>query len=928
MRLALRFLLAAALTMSQALAADPQAARYYEDAQSRYDKRDFDGSVIQLRNALRLDRSMLPAHLLLGKALFESGDAAAAEAALDEALRMGVDRAEVVVPLARALVGQAKPQLVIDQPRFSDAGLPADARFQLLLVKANAAADTGDPRGALAFLDAARALAPADVRGWLAEVPLRIRGGQLEQAAAAADKALALQAGNAEAHYIRGMVWHVKGALPSALQSYAKALALDPGHTEALASRAGVLMDLGRLPEVKADLAKLAALSPKDPRAAYLSALVAEREGRATDAKAALAEVVAVLDPAPIEMLRFKPQLLMLAGLAQYGLGHTDKAKPYLDAFLRLQPGSPAAKLMARIHLQDGNAGRAIETLDQYLRRQPNDSQATLLLASAHMSQGRHARAVTLLRGALQRDDRVDYRSALGLAMMRAGKGGDAVAELEAVYKRDPGHVQSGTALAALYLQLGRAAKALAVADQLAKRRPNQPGLLHLQGVARAATGDVNGARQAFESASRLDARFIDPQVELARLDARAGNLDAALSRLTTLAAANDRHLPTLALIGELHARKGALDEAQRWLEKADAVSGPDDLEAGTRLVEFHLAHRQIDRAQEAMKRLTTRAPEALRVLILQSRVELAAGLPRAARTSLTRASSAAAYDPRALTLIAELQLAAGDAAAAGHSLDKALKEKPDLLRAQALMVAANISLGELAKAEQLARQVVARQPKLGLGHALLGDVALARQSVPSALEAYRKAHQLEQTPTSAMRLFAALARGESTAAVQFANQWLKSRPKDLFMQRALADAHARDGNWPLARQAYEKLLAASPGDAEAANNLANVLIATKDPGALAMAEKAMALKPGAAHILSTAGWAAHNAGQQERALALLRDARLRDPQSNETRYYLGTVLASTGRSQEARTELEAALRSGRPFASAKDAESLLRTLR
>ena len=94
------------------------------------------------------------------------------------------------------------------------------------------------------------------------------------------------------------------------------------------------------------------------------------------------------------------------------------------------------------------------------------------------------------------------------------------------------------------------------------------------------------------------------------------------------------------------------------------------------------------------------------------------------------------------------------------------------------------------------------------------------------------------------------------------------------------------------------------------------------------MAEQALARKPGAPHIIGTAGWAAFKAGQADRALQLLRDARLRDPANADTRYFLGAVLASKGRTTEAREELEGAMRLSTSFASAKDAESLLETLR
>jgi len=156
-----------------AQAADGRAAQYYEDALVRYEKKDLAGAIIQLKNAIKVDGRMLPVHVLLGKALLDNGEPAAAEAAFEEALRLGVNRAEVVVPLARALVGQAKQQGLFDQPRFADSGLPPAVRLQLLLVKAGAAGDLGDRKAALQALDDARTIDAANPDTWVAEVPVR-----------------------------------------------------------------------------------------------------------------------------------------------------------------------------------------------------------------------------------------------------------------------------------------------------------------------------------------------------------------------------------------------------------------------------------------------------------------------------------------------------------------------------------------------------------------------------------------------------------------------------------------------------------------------------------------------------------------------------------------------------------------------------------
>lgn len=80
--------------------------------------------------------------------------------------------------------------------------------------------------------------------------------------------------------------------------------------------------------------------------------------------------------------------------------------------------------------------------------------------------------------------------------------------------------------------------------------------------------------------------------------------------------------------------------------------------------------------------------------------------------------------------------------------------------------------------------------------------------------------------------------------------------------------------------------------------------------------------------MLGTAGWAALQNGQVDRALRLLRDARLRDPGNDETRFYLASALAQSGRGGEARQELEAALRTRSRLVSVGPAEQQLATLR
>jgi cytochrome c-type biogenesis protein CcmH/NrfG len=120
LNLSTRALLTALLVASTSLAIaaiDTKAGRYYEDALARFNKKDVPGTIIQLKNALQIDKNMLPVHVLLGKALLINGEAIAAEVAFNEALRLGVNRAEVVVPLAQSVMSQGRLQEV-NRPGF------------------------------------------------------------------------------------------------------------------------------------------------------------------------------------------------------------------------------------------------------------------------------------------------------------------------------------------------------------------------------------------------------------------------------------------------------------------------------------------------------------------------------------------------------------------------------------------------------------------------------------------------------------------------------------------------------------------------------------------------------------------------------------------------------------------------------------------
>lgn len=325
------------------------------------------------------------------------------------------------------------------------------------------------------------------------------------------------------------------------------------------------------------------------------------------------------------------------------------------------------------------------------------------------------------------------------------------------------------------------------------------------------------------------------PKINLARLEIAAKTYDAAATRLAAILKANEKNTEVMGEMAILSERRGQQAEAQRWLEKATDLAGPKDVRWGLALSDFHLRHYRPAPALEAIKKVSGKLPDDLGVLLAYAKAQVANRDLVGAKGTLTSATRVADYRPAPQVQIALLQLAANNVAGAAYSLEKALSSQPDFLPAQALMTEVDLRQGDAAKAEKRAKEIAVKYPKRAIGYSLQGDVAVARNLPGLALEAYRRAHQAEPSSDTLLRMISTMGNQDGgKAALQLAEQWMKTHPADARTQRALADGYARTSNFAAAKKAYEGLLKLTPEDGAALNNLANVLLRLKDPAVAA----------------------------------------------------------------------------------------------
>jgi len=917
------WLLSGCLLGLQASAAQ-QVTDYYENALRRFDSKDVKGAIIQLKNALREDPKLLPAQVLLAEAYIITGSPAAAEIALEAAVKLGADRAVIAPKLAQALMGQFKYQALLD--RVSPQGLPPFVAAEVLNHRAAAYMGLGNIKEAEQALREAEKLNPESVAIRVAQGTLMLRQGNPRSARTVADRAIAMAPNDAGAWNLKASVAHVSGNAEAALADYGKALDLNPEHLDARIGRAGLLMDLKRHQEAEPDLKALKKSATGDPRAVYLLALAAARKGDAEATRVALTEAAEVLDRLPPEMIKGNAQLLMLGGLANYGLGQPAKARGYLQGYIEVEPRHPGArKLLASIMLDERDYNQVINLLSPLAGVASPDPQALSLLASAYMGKKQYEKATELFEQAARiAPNATDTAVGLGMSYLGAGRIGQGMAELQQAFSKDPGQTRAGLVLASNHLRRGEARQAVAILSKMSSREPGNLTVRNLLGTALLANKDPAGARAAFTQVAQQQHNFLPAQLNIARLDLAEGKSEAARKRLNAILKFNTDHPEALFALARLEQKQGRIGETIRLLERLRADQSRP-LAPLLYLVEIHLKQGDAKHALGVAQELEAFYPENLMVMGAVGQSYQAAGRVDKAKATFNRMSRVAGFDSANQTQIARLLLGVRAFDDAGYALKKALSKNPAHLPALFLMVEVDLQAGRLAVAEKRASDLRAANPGLSAAYRLMGTVYMAQKKPAAASAEFKAALARERSGANTLALFQAyLEAGDGKAAIDLMQAWLADHPQDAAAQSALAEAYMRGGQLEQARTAYQAVLKKRPKDVGALNNLANVLLRLKDPQALTYAQQAHALASDDPNVADTLGWILVRKGQAQQALPYLRDAHLRAAGNRVIQYHLGAALHQLGRKAEAKRELQSALAGQGTFEGMDEARALL----
>lgn len=642
-----------------------------------------------------------------------------------------------------------------------------EARYQL----AEAYLHVGDGENALReYVRAADLLADPKVQ--LKAGTLLLLAGRNDDAKARAEKVLAADGGNIDAHILLGNALAGMKDLDGAIEQMQRAIKADPNAGLSYATLGNFELQRGNRPEADAAYTKAIELDPRSAPARVALGNYRLATGDREQAEAAFLEAVS-LDPKSAVALRSVVTLYLMQ--RQY-----DKAEPYLVKLVEVSKESTPGFVLADLYAATGRPELAIERLQTLQQNQADFVPAKLRLAN------------------------IDYV---------AGRRAEGYADLDEAIKAAPKAPQGHVMKARFLMADRRIDEAVAELRTAVSVAPDYPAARFWLGQVALGQHKLDEARAAFTETLKLAPAYVPAQIALSALSLEARDADQALSYATQAVTAAPREPePRAALIRALLARNNvdrARDELKVLQAQYPALAATHVLQGAVDMAaKDHVA------AEQAFSRALALDPGSYDALNGLVATQLAAGNVAAAQARVGEAVAKAPTDVPTLLIAARTQLAARDYAAAEASLRKAIDADPQRLEAYTLLGRLYATQNRLDEALREFDEIARRQPDSVSANTAAATLQLALNRRAEAKARYQKVMDLDSNAAVAANNLAWLQAEDGDnldVALQLAQTAVARLPKYAEVNDTLGFVYLKKGLYPQAIKAFEHSVELDP---------------------------------------------------------------------------------------------------------------------
>ena len=913
--------LLAAASVLAACSSGANEAELLASARAYVEKQDYGAAVIQLKSALQKNPQSAEARLLLGRSLLDSGDAPGAAIELRKALELGAKATEVQPPLARALLAQNQAQPVVQEFAAVTMEDPA-ASADLKTTVATAYAALRQRDKALATVLSALEEQPQNTAALLLHARIRAADGDLPGALARVDEVLAIDAKHLGALLIKGELQRYgQRDREAAMTTFTQAVQAHPKAVAAHEALISMLLEQREVDKARASFEELKKVQPSHPQTLLLEAQFAFIDNNFLRTRELTEQL--------LRSYSDDVRILQLAGVNELRLNSLTRAEAHLTRVTKARPQAPVPRqLLARIYIRTGQPGKALEVLKPLIDAPTADSNSLTLAGEAHLQSGDLAGAEAAFARAAKIDPQATTaRAALALGQVARGNTAAGFEELETVAAADSG-THANLALIAARLRTKDLPGALKAIDELEKKQPDSPVAHAMRGSVLLQKNDTAGATASFEKALKIDPLYYPATAGLASIELAAGRPEGAQKRFEDLLRADPKNSRALLGLADLKARTGGnKDEVAAAITRA-VQANPDQPEPRVLLVNHLLSQKDAKAALEAAQIAAGALPESVEVMNALGSAQLAAGQGEQAISTFSKLAALRPDWPEPELRLADAHIAANNLLQAKQSLNKALQIRPGLVPAQVALAQIALREDKPEEALRIAGGMQKAQPKQAAGYLLQADVELRRKRPEAAVAPLRTALELAPGSETAIKLHAVLGAAKRGAeADRLAATWSKEHPRDAAFRFYLGDQALARNELKVAEAHYRNVLEIQPENVLALNNVAWLMAQQKQPGALALAEKANQLAPNQPALMDTLAYVLALEKQPQRAVELQKKAIAQAPQNNGLRLTLAKIYLENGDKVNARAELDTLAKLGDKFGAQAEVTRLMATL-
>ncbi len=877
---------------------------------------DYLTAVIELKSALESDPGYMDAHLLLAQTSLHLGDAPGAEKELRRAREAGASPEQLAQLTAETWLALGDADKLLQQVGTPELPLAEPERS---IYRGEALLALGQADAAVEALDTIQAGSILADRAAIGRARARALQGRTDESLRLLDALPRESPLHAAALLARGQILatqgrfaDARGALQSAHELRAQLSVIQQGTL--LAALAESALAIGDVNSARTHLQGLVQLAPNAPAALLLASRIAMAEQDYTTAVAALQRLVAAMPD-------FSPARLLL-GAALVAQGNLNQAELQLTRAVQVSPENlEARKLLANVRLRLGHPDAVLSLLAPL--QGDSDADVNTLLGLAHLQMGDAGAALSSIeRGAADRPSDRARQIELASTYVQMRRYPQAIATLRALAHAD-GDARREMLLVVSVSALEGFPAGDAELNRLVSQHPRDSALLNAAANYFAQRGEFDRARTLVGRALAVKADDAASMLNSARIEYAAGDMPAAKARLQGLLAAHP---------GYAAARMSLAEMAMRESDLAGAAAVIEPLRAGDpRAVEPRLALARI-------YLLGARQKDAGAVLVELDKLSAGNAAVGNAIGQLYldagRYDEAGAYFKKAIEMDrdnaqywlnqARVQLALDRRVLARESLEHALARNPESAMIVAALTMLDLREGKAAAGAQRIAALRKARPEDPALLALEGDFHAANRDYAAASRAFDAALKIKPSAAVSVRAYLARRDGRLRDVTVPLEQWVEQQPDDFTVQSVLAEAYALGGQRRRAIEKYELIADKGPANPAVLNNLAWLYHEADDERATSIAQRAFEIDPANTEIADTYGWILVSEGRVDEGLKILKP--IAEKGGPNIQFHYAAALARGGDVAGARERLKP-LVAGEPFAAQGDARRLLQEL-